>query len=52
VNTSKHTIIVLAHEPGRGWITYAAVRSMDVAERAEADALAEGFDVTTIRSHA
>jgi hypothetical protein len=49
MDTSKHTITVLAHEPGRGWITYATARSGMVAERAEAEALAEGFDATTIR---
>jgi hypothetical protein len=49
VSTSKNTITVIAHEPGRGWLIYAVVSSIAVAERAEADALTEGFDFTALR---
>jgi hypothetical protein len=48
MSASENTVIVLAHEPEYGWLTYATVCSRDV-ERAETDALAEGFDLTEVR---
>jgi hypothetical protein len=48
MSASNHTITVLAHEPERGWLIYATVPNMKVGEQAETDALAEGFDETTI----
>jgi hypothetical protein len=44
MSTDKHTIVVLAHEPGHGWITFAVVHDLDTAQRAEIDALTLGFD--------
>ena len=49
MSASKHTIIVLAHEPGHGWIEYLCTAHSDVAMTAADAALEEGFDAIEIR---
>ena len=45
---SSARLTVLAHEPGRGWITFAIVDSLKTADRAIDAALMDGFDEAVI----